>query len=210
MITVAEKRNLCIRDMGAELGAMYCDLNDHLLDIVFVWKQYEQLFGADIETVALLNSSAPAFFGVIQAQLWDSVMLGVSRLTDPPISAGKKTLSIRAIPPLISDFDVRGRVDNAIATALSSAEFTRTHRNKRIAHNDLVHIQDRIANPLPAASRLKIQSCLESLCKVLEILNGHYRESTMLYDDLIYDGGAGSLICLLRDGLKHRDCDVED
>jgi hypothetical protein len=195
--------------MGADLGAMYCDLNDHLLDILLLWKQYEQLFGVDPETVQLLNDSAPTFFGILQAQLWDGVMLGISRLTDPPVSAGKKTLSIKAIPPLVSDLNARARVEAAIDTASTNAEFTRTHRNKRIAHNDLVHIQDRIANPLPPASRQKIKAGLDSICAVLEVLNGHYRQSTMLYDDIVYDGGAGSVVSLLRDGLLRREQELD-
>lgn len=150
--------------MGPELGAMYCDLNDHLLDIILLWKQCEELFGADEDTVALLNNAAPLFFGVVQQQLWDSVMLGISRLTDPPISAGKKTLSVRALPLLIDDGYLREKVETAISTARDAAEFTRTHRNKRIAHNDLVHIQDRAANPLPAATRQSIKRCLDSIC----------------------------------------------
>lgn len=198
MISAAEKRELCIQDMGPELGAMYCDLNDHLLDIILLWKQYEQLFGVDEATVRLLNGAAPLFFSVVQAQLWDSVMLGISRLTDPPLSAGKKTLSIRALPPLISDGGVRSRVEAAIHSAINAAEFARTHRNKRIAHNDLVHIMDRAANPLPAANRQSFKACLNLICQVLELLNGHYRQSTMLYDDMIYNGGAGSLIYFLR------------
>jgi hypothetical protein len=210
MISAEQKRNLCVQDMGAELGAIYCDLNDHLLDILLLWKQYEQLFGVDQETVQVLNGSAPTFFGIVQAQLWDGVMLGISRLTDPPVSAGKKTLSIRSVPALISDRAVCARVESAIAQALVDAEFTRAHRNKRIAHNDLVHIQDRVANPLPPASRQKIKAGLDSICAVLEILNGHYRQSTMLYDDLIYDGGAGSVVHLLRNGLRHLDCETED
>lgn len=206
MVSAEEVRRQCIEAMGDKLGTMYCELNDHLLDLCLVWKQYEQLFAVDEETVSLLNDSAPMFFGVVQAQLWDSVMLGISRLTDRPVSAGKQTLSIQAIPPLIPDKDlgVRLQIENAIATALKDAEFARTHRNKRIAHNDLVHIQDRTANPLPAASRQKIKAGLDSICAVLEVINGHYRESTMLYDDMIFDGGAGRLVSLLRMSVKHR------
>lgn len=198
MISAKEKRDLCIQDMGPELGSMYCDLNDHLLDIILLWKQFEQLFGADESTVKLLNKTAPLFFGVIQQQLWDSVMLGISRLTDPPLSAGKKTLTIRALPPLVTDQNLRARVQAAIDAAKATAEFARTHRNKRIAHNDLVHIQNHPANPLPSATRQSITASLTSICNVLELLNGHYRESTMLYDDMIYDGGAGSLLYFLR------------
>lgn len=205
MLSHAEVRAQCIEAMGSDLGALYCDLNDHLLDILLLWKQYEMLFGVNPETVQVLNDSAPTFFSILQAQLWDGVILGISRLTDPPVSAGKKTLTIKAIPPLVRDVNVRAMVEAAIDTAVTDAEFTRAHRNKRIAHNDLVHIQNRTANPLPSASRQKIKAGLGSICAVLEVLNGHYRKTTMLYDDIIYDGGAGSVVSLLRDGLLHRE-----
>lgn len=208
MITAAEKRNLCIQIMGAELGSMYCDLNDHLLDMLLLWKQYEQLFGVDEDTVQILNRSAPTFFGVVQAQLWDAVMLGISRLTDSPENKSQQNLSIRAIAPSISDSTIRAQVKGAVKAALADTKFARDHRNKRIAHTDLLHVQGRAAKPLPPASREKIKAGLESICAVLEILNGHYRQSVMLYDDLIYDGGAGSVVRLLKDGLKHQDCEL--
>lgn len=208
MLSHDEVKAQCIAAMGADLGALYCDLNDHLLDILLLWKQYVQLFGENPETVQLLNESAPTFFSILQAQLWDGVMLGISRLTDPPVIGGKKNLSIKAIPPMVSDLRARAIVEVAIDKALTDAEFTRTHRNKRIAHNDLVHIQDRNANPLPPASRQKIKTGLDSICEVLEVLNGHYRKSTMLYHDIIYDGGAGSVVSLLRDGLLYRELDL--
>lgn len=209
MLSHKEVRSQCVVAMGVDLGAMYCDLNDHLLDILLLWKQYEALFGVDQGTVSVLNKAAPTFFSVVQAQLWDGVMLGISRLTDPPLSAGKKTLTIRAIPSLVADPGVKVKVEAAIDNALIEAEFTRAHRNKRIAHNDLVHIQNRVANPLPTASRQKIKAGLDAICAVLEVLNGHYRQSTMLYDDLIFDGGAGSVVHLLKGALKLRDCDSE-
>lgn len=203
MISVEEKKAQCIEAMGLELGAMYSDLNDHLLEVLLAWRQYEQLFAVDEETVQLLNKSAPAFFGVVQAQLWDSVMLGISRLTDRPVSFGNKTLSIQALPEMIDDAEVKSAVEIAIAKALSDADFARTHRNKRIAHNDLVHVQDRAGNALPGASREKIRAGLKSIIGVLEILNGHYRESTMLYDDMISDAGAARLVAILRKSMGY-------
>lgn len=207
MVSAQESRNQCIKSMGADLGAMYYDLNDQLLETLLLWKQYEQLFCVDQATVQVLNDSARTFFGVVQAQFWDAVMLGISRLTDPAMTGKKPNLSISAIPPIISDLQVRAQVESAVAAALIDAEFAREHRNKRIAHNDLVHIQGLAASPLSPASRLKIKAALSSVCAVLEILNGHYRQSVMLYDDLIYDGGAGSVVHLLENGLRHQDCD---
>lgn len=153
MISADEHRNQCSAAMGKELGTIYCDLNDHLLDILLLWKQYEQLFCIDEDTVHTLNESAPTFFKVVQAQLWDGVILGISRLTDPPYSCGSENLSIKSIPPLISDLIVQNEVNNAINEAVLNSTFSRTHRNKRIAHNDLVHIQDSAANPPPLQQR---------------------------------------------------------
>jgi len=177
---------------------MYSDLNDHFLDVLLSWRQYEQLFAVDQETVDLLNGIAPTFFGVIQSHLWDSVMLGISRLTDRPTSFGNRTLSIQALPDLIDDAQVKSQANSALVQALAAAEFARAHRNKRIAHKDLVHVQDKAGNPLPGASREKINAALDSIRTVLEILNGHYRKSTMLYDDMIFDGGSGCLVALLK------------
>lgn len=209
VISEDERRGRCIKGMGDPLGAMYCDLNDHLMDVLLLWEQFEQLFGADEETVQVLNSAAPTFFGVVQAQFLDSVMLGISRLTDSPVNSCQKNLSIRSIPPLVSDLNLRDQVDGAIQIALADTKFARDHRNKRIAHTDLLHVQGCAAKRLPPANRQKIKAGLESICAVLEILNGHYLQSEFAYDTLIYGGGAGSVVALLRDGLKHQDCEVE-
>lgn len=210
MVSHDEIRAQYVEAMGADLGVMYCDLNDHLLDLWLVWKQYEQLFAVDQETVMLLNKSAPTFFGVIQAQLWDSVILGISRLTDSPEMRHNKNLSIEAVLPLVKEDALRATLSGLCSQANYDAEFARKHRHKRIAHNDLAHIRDKAAHPLPGASREKIKKSLESIRAVLEALNGHYRESTMLYDDMIFDGGAGRLVALVKDGLEHRELEEHE
>ncbi|WP_238399364.1 hypothetical protein [Pseudomonas chlororaphis] len=209
MISEDEKRVQCVKSMGGELGVMYCDLNDQLVEVLILWEQFEQLFGVNEETVQVLNSSAPSFFGIVQVQFLDAVMLGISRLTDSPENKSQKNLSIRAIPPLVSDLNVRKQVNDALKVALGATKFARDHRNKRIAHSDLLHVQRCSAKPLPPATREKIKGGLDSICTVLETLNGHYRQSEFAYDTLIYGGGAESVVSLLRDGLKHQDCELE-
>lgn len=203
MVSAEEVRLQCIEAMGDELGNMYCDLNDHLLDIYLIWRQLEQLFGQDEATVKLLNQSAPLFFSVVQAQLWDSVILGISRLTDEPVMRSNKNLSIGAVPALIGEETLKKSVKELCDKAVADAEFARKHRHKRIAHNDLKHFREKTAKPLPGVNRDKIRKSLSSICDVLHALNGHYRESVMLYDDLIFEGGAGRLIGVLKRGSKH-------
>jgi len=208
VITFDEKKKQCMEEMGADLGAIYSDLNDHLVDILLLWAQFEDLFGVDDETVQVLNRSASTFFGIVQAQFLDAVMLGISRLTDARENRSQQNLSIQAISPLVSDLKVRRQLNKTVDAALSNTKFARDHRNKRIAHSDLVHAQGRSAKPLPAASRQKIKDGLDSICAVLEVLNGHYRQSEFAYDMLSYGGGAASVVSLLRDGLKHQECET--
>jgi len=193
-----ELKRQYIEAMGDGLGSVFWTLHLHVSDLYLVWRQYEQLFAENEETVVLLNESAPTFFGVIQGQLWDSVMIGISRLTDPAKTFKSQNLTILALPALISDANLRRDVQILCDVALNDAEFARTHRNKRIAHNDLDYVIDRAAHPLPAATRVKIKASLDSICSVLNALNGRYKERTCFYDDVIFNGGAGSLVHRLR------------
>ncbi len=83
-----------ISSMGEELGASFYELYRKLVELHILWQQYRQLFGDDTGTVHLLNRTAGLFFKIVQDELWDSVLLGVSRMTDPQATG--------VIPPPIS------------------------------------------------------------------------------------------------------------
>ncbi|WP_419789740.1 MULTISPECIES: AbiU2 domain-containing protein [Pseudomonas] len=52
----------------------------------------------------------PDFFMMVQDSLWDSALLGICRLADPPQMSGKQNLSIQALPPLITNERARQQV----------------------------------------------------------------------------------------------------
>ncbi|WP_419789556.1 hypothetical protein [Pseudomonas carnis] len=47
---------------------------------------------------------------MVQDSLWDSALLGICRLADPPQMSGKQNLSIQALPPLITNERARQQV----------------------------------------------------------------------------------------------------
>src|SRR5687768_1382998 len=129
--------------MGSELGSSFATLHRKLIELHMVWQQYRQLFGSDPETVALLNRTAGLFFKIAQDEIWDSVLLGISRMTDPPETRGKKNLTINSLPILIGDPALRQELEDLCAAALDQASFAREHRNKRIAHQDHGYVTNR-------------------------------------------------------------------
>ena len=191
-------RSNYIATMGPELGAIFNELYKKLMQLHIVWQQYRQLYGDDPETVHLLNRTSGLFFQIVQDELWDSVLLGVSRLTDPPATGKKTNLTVQSLPPLISDPTLRAEVQELCEKALTSAEFAREHRNKRIAHQDYTHVVHHASNPLSGISRALVEKMLASLRAVLNRVDAHYRDATVLYEEFVDESGARLLVHKLR------------
>lgn len=193
-----EVRSEYISSMGQELGASFYELCRKLVELHVLWQQYRQLFGGDPDNVHLLNRTSGLFFKIVQDELWDSVLLGVSRMTDPPTTGKKKNLTIQSLPPLISDTGLRGEVQNLCDKALVAAEFAREHRNKRIAHQDHDYLRNQSPDPLSGISRKLIEEMLATLRAVLNRLELHFRDSTVIYEDFVDESGARLLVHKLR------------
>ncbi len=193
-----EIRSGYISEMGQELGASFYELYRKLVELHVLWQQYRQLFGGDADTVHLLNRTSGLFFKIVQDELWDSVLLGVSRMTDPPTTGKKKNLTIQSLPPLISDTKLKGEVQDLCDKALVAAEFAREHRNKRIAHQDHDYLSNRNSDPLSGISRTLVEEMLAALRAVLNRLDLHFRDSTVMYEEFVDESGARLLVHKLR------------
>jgi hypothetical protein len=102
------------------------------------WRQYRELFGSGLERIDLLNTAAPLFFRIVPDTLWEETLFQLARLTDrPDYGGGKTTLTIRALPPLLTDLKLVGKIELLTKEARSSVKFAVNWRNKHIAHRDL-------------------------------------------------------------------------
>lgn len=183
-----------ISAMGQELGANFYELYRELVGLHVLWQQYRQLFGDTTDTVQLLNRTAGLFFKIVQDELWDSVLLGISRMTDPAVTGKNKNLTLQSLPPLITDPSLKAETQDLCAKAVTTAEFAREHRNKRIAHQDHNYLSDRNSNPLSGISRVAVENMLASLRDIMNRLDNHFRDNTVLYEDFIDDSGARLLV----------------
>ena len=183
-----------ISSMGPDLGSSFFALHRKLIELHLLWQQYRQLFGSEPETVHLLNRTAGLFFKIVQDELWDSVLLGISRMTDPPKTGANKNLTLRSLSELITDPALRIEVEALCDAAGVEAAFAREHRNKRIAHQDHGYLSDSAANQLNGISRGRVEAMLTALRAVLNRLNLHYCDSTTMYEMFVDDSGAKLLV----------------
>jgi len=202
--TADEAKATNIAEMGQPLGELYSALWQAIATIHVYWKEYVELFGSKPERIDLLNRAAPAFFHILQEELWELALLRISRLTDAPKTgrAGRQNLTIQALPALISDATLKAQVTQLVADVVAETAFCRDWRNRRIAHNDLLLALQQPTRPLADASRLQVKTALLSLTAVLNALCGHYSDSEIRFDIGGRIDGAVSLLYVLNDGVK--------
>jgi hypothetical protein len=205
--TADEAKATNIAEMGQPLGELYSALWQAIATIHVYWKEYVELFGSKPERIDLLNRAAPAFFHILQEELWELALLRISRLTDAPKTgrAGRQNLTIQALPALISDATLKAQVTQLVADVVAETAFCRDWRNRRIAHNDLLLALQQPTRPLADASRLQVKTALLSLTAVLNALCGHYSDSEIRFDIGGRIDGAVSLLYVLNDGVKVRE-----
>lgn len=187
--------------MGDELGKLFFRFWNECVWLHWKWEEYVALFGTKPERISLLNKAAGSFFRVVQDTLWENVLLHISRLTDPPQSAGKDNLTLRRLPALVDD-KIRAEVGTLLQTCLTNCEFARDWRRRQIAHCDLrLALDDPTATPLAAASRKAVKDALTAIAALLNAVELHYRGSTVHYELQPY-GNAEALLYVVWAGVQ--------
>jgi hypothetical protein len=197
-----EIRDAEISAMGANLGQLYDDLRNELLNLHYKWQEFRGLFGHSPERVALLNRAAPGWFSLVQKVLLDDVLLHIARLTDPPDTGGKQNLSVRRLPALVLDSALRQKVEQLLKEATLTCAFARTIRNHSLAHIDLQTFLNKHSESLLTATSTDITVALASLGTILNTLDEHFHGASTHYSDIIVPNtvGVDSLVYYLKRG----------
>jgi hypothetical protein len=146
--------------MGEEPGRQFSALWQELADIHSKWGEFIELFSKTEARIDLLNRAAPAFFGMLQNEMWENILLHLARLTDKPKTVGKSNLTVQNFPAMISDASVCATVEALIEVAVERTEFCRDWRNRVIAHQDLDLALDRPPAVLQTGSKVDVDAAL--------------------------------------------------
>jgi len=121
MPTADEAKKQNVAKMGEPLGNQYSALWQEVAQLYINWAEFVELYGTKPQRIELLNRAAPAFFRMIQDRLWETTVMHLARLTDPPTSMDQKdkqNLTIKNLPGLIADAKTKSEVATLIAVAL--------------------------------------------------------------------------------------------
>lgn len=195
--------------MGDSAGRQFDALWQEAVWLRSKWSEYVELFGTTPARIVLMNRAAPRFFRIVQDALWEETLLAIARLTDPPRSAGKENLTVRALPLLIENLSLGSEVHCALESAIDASTFCRDWRNRRIAHRDLRLAIDKGLAPLESATRAKVEQALKALENVLNAVARHYKCAETMFDAGSDSGGALALLRTLDDGLVADDARCE-
>ncbi len=203
VLSAEEIRAQSVAAMPAPLGELYSEIRDQVTWLHLKWKDFCGLYGAGSETVDLLNAAAPAFFHNLQRMMSEDVLLHVCRLTDPPKSAGKETLTILRLPGAIPDAVLAGCVQTLADKVKGKSAFARDWRNRRLAHTELPPLSGETAKPLPTASRQHVEDALAAIRETMNCIERHYLPSGVSYEASIQAlGGVDALLWRLRKGIE--------
>jgi hypothetical protein len=185
--------------MGKPLGELHYALQTEVAWLHLKWADFRALFATSKETIDLLNQAAPTFFGNLQSMMWEDALLHLCRLTDPPKSARKDTLTIRRLPLLVPDPDLQSNVERLADDARKAAEFARDWRNRRLAHKELPPLDGGAPEPLAVASLEHVEMALAAIRETMNCVEQHYLKRLNAYQHSIEGlGGVASLLKRLR------------
>jgi hypothetical protein len=177
VITDEELRAEYVRAMGPDLGLFCSELQGDLAWLRHKWIEFQELFAKGPERMVLLNTVASNFFYFLRKLLFEDAMLHLSRLTDPPKTAGRggwANLTVLALDKMISDPVFRASVRAEEQQVRKACEFARRWRNKRLAHTDFVTLREGHAATLPPVTTANIENAVKSVLGLLSSVEGHY------------------------------------
>lgn len=177
---------------------------DELLDAIdnkvtmihATWKIYRQMYGTSQARLDLLNAWVPDFIGIIQRVLWDSVILSICRLCDPPVQRGNKNLTLTRLVDSLTpapDAALAASLDVQLKSLEGLANALLRHRHKRLAHTDLANAMS-ATDILPGVSRKMIEEILKAVRELLNSIHLAYRKDTFGYELVELRGDGDTLI----------------
>lgn len=187
--------------MNNDIEKYIMALFQRLSKITLLLEQCRQLY-PNKETVSLLNETAGLFFNIVQEQFIDAILLGISKIIDNNQTCGHPNLTIRALPQMIADEELRSEVKELCNIAIEKSSFIKDHRNKRIAHFDELFHLDMGSMELESATFKKVEISLDAIYSVLNLVSNKCFNNHLEMKFINLKGGADELVARLANSAK--------
>jgi len=186
--------------LGEEFGQTFYLLHNDLVWLFVKWQQFQKLYETNTRRIEIMNKTAPFVLRIVQITLWESVVLNIARLLDPPESFGKPNLSIKRLEQFIEDKTKKEKLSSLIDNAETFVSFARDWRNRQIAHRDLELAMNTSIKSLAEVNKDDIDNSLKAIKDVFNYFHSTYFNTTFYYDMGSYPGDANNLLYYLLAG----------
>lgn len=156
--------------LGRKFSMIFHSLYNDWASALVRYQELRELYGA-AERVKLLDAIGSGLFRDVQQMSWNDLMLRLTRLTDRLKSTGKDNLTVRSLPAMCEQPNLRDEIERLVRQAADAAEFARDWRNRRIGHSDLARAIDPSPEPLAEATLPMVKTALDAVHKVLDTIS---------------------------------------
>lgn len=154
------------QEKGGNFAKIFCHCYFHWALAWSMWQDYKNLYN-DNERIKLLNDCGSAFFLMVRESFNESIILTLTRLTDPCTSMGHENMTLKQFENELDTDTANTELQGLINDLNSKTEFARKIRNKQISHTDLLSIIDedqKIEPPLNS----QLEEALDSANRVFQ------------------------------------------
>ncbi len=173
-----------VEELYEHLGPAYIEIDQDVTRLHAYWKIVNQLFGTE-EAVSVLNRAASFATRTIQDSLLDSVVLRITKLTDPAESQGGRVRNLSlehliSILPSDAGEDLKSQLRARLENIQRITEDLRLRRNKQVAHRDRAYAIEP-EELLPGVSVNSVEEALELIRAFMHQIQLHYGLGGTLY-----------------------------
>ena len=174
--TDVQVRNHFKKLMDKEAGEVFVTLRNETISAHEEWHMLRELS----QHQELLSATEVAFFQIAVRSMWTSLILNVSRLTDPKKTGRNENASLFTLPTYLCG-DNRTIINNLATIARRRAELLREWRNKRLAHLDKNVALEIHLNPLKNIHLIQVEFVLTPIEKTLAKFHSFYSDQELLW-----------------------------
>jgi hypothetical protein len=160
-------------------------------NIAVLYGQYSKLYLSGEDNLKTLKRVSPAFFEIVFVCLFESILIAIQRLCDPPLTMGKPNLTFEYLANELPE-PCKTKFLDKLQAMRTRLNIVKQWRHKHLAHNDLAHslgqtqLQPIEYDEIKAA--IKDASDLLNIV-VMDYLGGRYT----MYEQVVVPCGAESV-----------------
>lgn len=195
------------RSFPTHLAEPFAGLESDLMALVERWGMFSYLFVGDgtSERIEVMRSTSEDFFLHVQEILVYDIASGIARMNDRTETCGQKNLVLATLVELLDETNeatlistLEPKVTAAKAAAKSFIDF----RHKLTSHRDYAVAV--LGAPSPGFPVGQVYPALDAIAKVLQPFKVHFTGAYTMYLTALADGGAESVLSVLRLGHAYR------